>query len=342
MEINIFPHLSGALSMKRYFTGLSAALLQKHTVNVYSPPAGFENIGFRKKYPEYLKLAGSVKHGHNLILSERFSFLLLKLKRDKTIVICHDLVTLLNPATSWLHKQWYKILLRIMARAKSIICISESTRKDLLHFCPYIPGGKVKVVLNGIEPFWFDDQPVQLERSNIDKLADKKFFLMVGTDAWNKNFNAVISALQTFQQPDFHLIKIGGLSATHQAELEQAGLQNRVIHIPNVSDHELKWLYKNAEALIFPSLHEGFGWPVLEAMASGCPVIASNTSSVPEVGGYVPLYIDPKKPESIAQAMTRILSDSALKSELIASGKKRAEAFSWQLTADKIANAFTD
>lgn len=342
MEINIFPHASGALSMKRYFTGLSAALLKKHTVNIYSPPIGFDKIGFRKKYLGYLKQAGSVRQGYNLILSERFSFLLLNLKRDQTIVICHDLVTLLNSKTSWLHKQWYKILLRCMARAKSIICISESTRKDLLHFCPYIPGGKVKVVLNGIEQFWFDDLPVQLERSNIDTISGKKFFLMVGTDAWNKNFNAVILALQTFQQPDFWLVKIGGLSAAHQAELEKAGLQNRVIHIPNVSDTELKWLYKNTEALIFPSLHEGFGWPVLEAMACGCPVIASNTSSVPEVGGYVPLYIDPKKPDSIAQAIKRILNDPALKNELIALGKKRAEAFSWQATAEKIASAFTD
>lgn len=314
---------------------------KNHTVHVHAAAEDFGHVSLTKKYLGYLSRASRVKHGHNLILSERFSFLLLALQRDQTVVVCHDLVTLLNSRASWPHTQWYRVQLRYMARAKSIICISENTRKDLLQFCPFIASDKIKVVYNGIEKFWFDDTPAQTDVMR-EKIPGKKFFLMVGTDAWNKNFGAVISALQIFQQPDFVLVKIGGLSGMHQAELRGAGLQLQVIHIPEVADEELKWFYKNTEALIFPSLHEGFGWPVLEAMACGCAVIASHASSVPEVAGGAAVYVDPHKPEDIAEAMNKIMNNSKLKAELRILGKKQASAFSWEATADKIVQVLKD
>lgn len=332
MEINVFPHVSGAISMKRYFTGLIAALHQKLTLNIYSPAVGLSNIGFREKYLRYLKIAGTVKQGYNLVLSERFSFLLLRLQHYRTLVVCHDMVTLLNPRTPWLYKQWYKGLLWYMGRARLIICISESTRRDLLHFCPFISDKKVKVVYNGIEQFWFDDLPAQPDRSNIGKVDGKKFFLIVGRDAWNKNFDTVISALQMFQKPDFWVVKIGEISAASLEKLKQTGFHKHVINMNHVSDIELKWLYKNAEALIFPSLHEGFGWPALEAMACGCPVIASDTSSIPEVCGDAAFYINPLDDQAIVQAMKLVISDSNKRSEMKRKGLIQAAKFSWEET----------
>lgn len=341
MEINIFPHLSGARSMNRYFIGLTNTLQNQHRVVVYSFIENYSTINLWKKYIGYLKKARNAGSGYNLILSERFSFLLLTLRRNKTVVICHDLVTLLNPHASWIQKQWYKILVRWMSGAKAIVCISESTRNDLLKFFPDIKIDKIKIVYNGIEKFWSDEVPVS-EPCMMKANSGKKFFLMVGTDAWNKNFNTAISALQDFHQPDFLLIKIGELSDSSRAALERAGLNMQIVHFNQVSDSDLKWFYKNAEALIFPSFHEGFGWPVIEAMASGCPVIASDRSSVPEVGGTAALYFDPYNPNMLYEKMLTVLNNSAQRDKMIIEGKEQAKKFNWEYTAKQIVRLFEE
>jgi glycosyltransferase involved in cell wall biosynthesis len=114
---------------------------------------------------------------------------------------------------------------------------------------------------------------------------------------------------------------------------EKYKVASRVRFLEQVSDDQLPALYKYAEAFVLPSLYEGFGLPVLEAMQNECPVIASNVSSLPEAGGEACLYVDPENVDDIAQKMRKILGNTKLRQELIAKGLKQVEKFNWEKTA---------
>ncbi|MBL7840242.1 MAG: glycosyltransferase family 4 protein [Cyclobacteriaceae bacterium] len=333
MEINVYPHLSSARSMARYASGLIPALnqagLAPHVIG------STENLSFWNRYPGYLlKAIGAGSFG-NLILSERFSFLLTVMAKRRTVVVCHDLVTLHYKKQSFVNKLWYKTQLWFMSRARLIVCISESTRTDLLRFVPGIDPEKIKVIYNGLERSWNTDvQKHEAENNFETKYEGNKFFLMVGTDAWNKNFQGMIDQLGNINAMGYRLIKIGAISPEHLRQIQSAGMEHVVRHERHVTDDELKWLYQNAEALVFPSLHEGFGWPPLEAMACGCPVIASDRSSIPEVCGRAALYIDPTNKAKLAKALIDVANDAKLRERLIETGVIQARQFTWENTAE--------
>lgn len=124
------------------------------------------------------------------------------------------------------------------------------------------------------------------------------------------------------------------------AEIDKQGLHEDIVFLGYVPKSELPYLYRNAAFLVFPSLFEGFGMPVLEAMLSDCPVICSDNSSLPEVGGDAVLYFNPIDPEEIAQSMNRILSDQDLRNTLIEKGRIQARKFSWRKTAEETFDIF--
>lgn len=221
-----------------------------------------------------------------------------------------------------------------MSRARFIVCISESTRNDLLKFVPGINSNKIKVIHNGIERFWNTNvQEFEDERRFEAKYAGNKFFLVVGTDAWNKNFQSIIEQLSVIDTMGYCLVKIGAISAEHLQQVHSTGMTHVIRHEKYVTDDELKWLYQHATALIFPSLHEGFGWPPLEAMACGCPVIASGKASVPEVCGQAAIYIDPTSKEELTRALLDIANNNLLREQLIEAGVNQARQFTWEHTA---------
>lgn len=335
MRINVFPHLSGAFSMKRYLNGLLFGLTGRNAceVVVHGYQDG-EDIDIWKKYPLYWWKARSVRSGVNIVLSERFSFLLLVLRPLSTIIVCHDMVTLQNPGLTSVRKFRYRMLLRLMSRARFTVCISESTRTELLGLNPFIKEDRVRVIYNGIEPFWFEGIGDFKPSSRLQALAQKPFFLVVGTDSWNKNFSAIIQALQSMK-PDgsFTLVKVGPLSDQNRRLAGEAGIMPYIYESGVVQDAELKWLYHHAIALLFPSLHEGFGWPPLEAMACSCPVIASHTSSVPEVCGEAAWYIDPHRPETLREAIETLLQQEEQRTKMKEKGRAQAAKFSWQTAA---------
>ena len=129
------------------------------------------------------------------------------------------------------------------------------------------------------------------------------------------------------------LVKAGQLSDASRRLIEQGGLADRFIFIPDPTDEELRSLYRRAAVLLFPSRHEGFGWPPLEAMATGCPVVVSNTGSLPEVCGNAALYASPTEPREIAEAIASVLDDEAERRRLIELGHHRARQFSWEESA---------
>lgn len=127
-----------------------------------------------------------------------------------------------------------------------------------------------------------------------------------------------------------------------ERQIQQLSAKERIIFLDYVPTADLRLLYSMARSLVFASLYEGFGLPVLEAMACGCPVIASNSTSIPEVGGDSVLYVDPYSVENITQTMYRVLTDAELRKSLSDRGLARAKLFSWDKTARNVCQIFED
>lgn len=224
---------------------------------------------------------------------------------------------------------------RAIRSADAVICISESTRKDLLHFVPGVSPGKVHVVPLGINEEFSANSPAT---TNNIAATSYPYFLYVGARSTYKNFLPVITALQNRQE---HLVCVGGGTFT-PVELEsiEKYAKGRVHHIAWAENAVLASLYRGALALVFPSLYEGFGIPVAEAMACACPVIASNTSSIPQVAGSAALLLNTVDSNTLESALTEVQSP-ARRAEMIAAGLEQALKFSWHTCAAATLSIYT-
>lgn len=217
-------------------------------------------------------------------------------------------------------------------RADHIICISNSTRNDLIEYCEISPE-KTSVIYLGVDPKFIPERQREAESNEMRR----PYLLYVGVRGGYKNFKCFLSAFSTSKRlrSEFDILCFGGGSFTVQ-ELRSAsdfGLrQDQLIHRSG-EDDLLVELYQNAAALVYPSLYEGFGIPPLEAMALGCPVIISNTSSLPEVVGNAGEYFDPNQEESIRIAIERVVYSPTRCAELISLGLQQYTKFSWHKCA---------
>jgi len=172
---------------------------------------------------------------------------------------------------------------------------------------------------------------------------DRKYLLYVGSEQPRKNFPAVVRAFIEARKefPDLTLLKIGRADEIEgypvhrqiQEELAAAGLSSQALFFENMPDEMMPAAYSAADAFLFPSLYEGFGLPVLEAMACGTPVVASNTTAIPEVAGDGAILVPPTDQSAILEATLRVLRDDELRADLSARGLRRAELFSWDKSA---------
>ena len=222
-----------------------------------------------------------------------------------------------------------------LARADKIIAVSEFSKKEILHFFP-VDEAKIEVIHLGTA--------FSRQRSYVPAGPGAyPYLLFVGKRGLYKNFNAFFRGLQPVlrQHPDLHLICAGGgaFSTSEKEKFQASGFGQR-IHYRSITDSTLYELYHQATAFVFPSLNEGFGIPVLEAFSAGCPVIASNRSSLPEVGTGAAVYFDPEQEDSIAVTIERVLTNSNLQQEMRAKGTKRLADFSWEKTAAKTQNLY--
>jgi glycosyltransferase involved in cell wall biosynthesis len=217
-----------------------------------------------------------------------------------------------------------------VSRADHIICISHSTRSDLCDMLG-VPPGKVSVVHLGMDVF------SGREASGRAPLARRPYLLYVGNRAGYKNFSAFLRAVAARRQlrESFDVVAFGGgaLRADERELMRELALDPANIVQVGGGDDVLGDLYRNAAALVYPSLYEGFGLPPLEAMAHDCPVVSSNTSSMPEVVGNAGEYFDPEDVESQAEAICRVVLDAQRQRELIDQGRKRIGLFSWDRCA---------
>ena len=217
---------------------------------------------------------------------------------------------------------------RLYRQADAIICVSEASRKDLFSFYD-VDAAKTRVIYPGIT------RPARCN-SAAGKLrmhVRRPYILFVGSRAPYKNFN---SLLQAFRETGLHdsldLLALGGgpLTTEQKALIGELGLAESVISLPIVSDGILAEAYAGARLFVYPSLCEGFGSSPLEAMSVGCPVLASRTSSIPEVSRDAPFYFDPEDPASLAGALVHAINDEEARRQAIEKGSEVAERYSWK------------
>ena len=255
----------------------------------------------------------------------------------RSIVVVHDLIPLRFPRWTsplTLYARFY--VPRVLARAEHVICNSEATAADIVKYFQ-IPAKKITPILLAhdaenfrvIEPV---DQPGE---------ATRPYFFYLGRVDPYKNLQRLINAFAALPDKDHELWIAGSADRRYtpvlQAQAQALGIGDRVKFLEYVPYAELPVLLNRAIALVFPSLWEGFGFPVLEAMACGTPVITSNLSSLPEVAGDAALLVDPYNEAEITAAMQTIAIDAGVRSELRSAGLARASQFSWAKTGQATA-----
>jgi len=221
-------------------------------------------------------------------------------------------------------------------RADHIIAVSEATRRDVIDMYS-VPAEKVTAIAHGVSTPY---SPVVSGRETAVRdnyrLRDGPFVLTVGTLQPRKNHLRLVQAFARVRS-DASLVIAGGKGwhyAAVRSEVERLNLGERVIFTGFVADADLPDLYRAATVFAYPALYEGFGLPALEAMACGVPVVASNTSSLPEVVGEAGLLVDPMDVDALADAISHVLEDSALRADLRDKALARAKQFTWQHTAE--------
>lgn len=261
-------------------------------------------------------------------------------QRGRQIVMIHDAQVFRQPESySRLFRAWYNILQpRLGHRAARVLTVSEHSRSELLHF-GLAPANKIDVIPNGADHILrIPPDPDTLSRHG---LPSKGYFLAIGSLAAHKNLPFLVNAARARENKDIPLVIAGGGNAAIFGDVGiAAGDDVRILG--RVSEGELRALYNNARALLFPSITEGFGLPAAEAMACGCPVIASTGGAIPEVCGDSAILLDPTDTAGWTKAMEDVARDDALCDRLSRQGKKRASTMTWRASAEQLLKILSD
>jgi len=256
--------------------------------------------------------------------------------RGKVVTTMHDLTTLRfrnpakNPIVFGLRQQIYKwVNRRAASKSAAIIAPTEYVKKDVVQFAG-IAASKVTVTLEAADKITEKAEPFKPAHG-------KKFLLYVGRPQPHKNLDRLVEAFALAQEshPDLYLVLAGKMDVNYLALQRRVADKNvnNVLFTDWVNDGQLKWLYENALAYVFPSLSEGFGLPGLEAMLYGLPVISSNATCLPEVYGEAAIYFDPMDTKAMAEAIMQVLDDPKLRQDLALRGQKQAAKYSWERLA---------
>ena len=284
------------------------------------------------RLPRLLKRLGvDVYHATNAMMP------LIGMGSIKRVVTIHDLIPLLfrdHAPRSKKNRLFpvYRWLMHTVAReADVIIAVSDHTRRDIeTHLLGGdAPSGRIRVIHEGVRPVYAP--AARPARDHVE-------FLFVGRRDPYKNLPMLIEALDAVRQQDLpvRLRIVGGDDPRYPEARETAdrlGLNEYITWSGYVSEAELIAAYQQTDVFVLPSRYEGFGLPVLEAMACGTPVICSNTSSLPEVAGDAAVLIDPAQPNSLVDAMAQLARDPILRSDLSRNGLRHAATFTWEKTA---------
>ena len=217
------------------------------------------------------------------------------------------------------------------------MAVSHNTAKDLRTFFPFLTEPEVSIVQNGVDPIFQPAPESKIQEAKERYGLKKPYFLLVGTRGGFCGYKNAVFLVRTFdrmqQSSEFEIACVGG-----EPTLEELGAFKNVGPrlLRHVSEEDLIALYSGAEALVYPSRYEGFGLPIIEAMACGCPVITCPNGSIPEVAGDAALFVNNDNGEELEAALLKV-RDPLVRAELQAKGVARAGLFSWKKAADRLA-----
>lgn len=263
----------------------------------------------------------------------------------KSIVTIHDLIFIRYPEyyrAADRHIYFLKIK-HACTMADRIHAISQQTKNDIVEFLE-IPERKIEVIYQSCNPLFYQ-QFSEEEKATTRKKYNLpgRFLLSVGTVERRKNLLNILKAMVKCKI-DIPLV-VAGRRTSYTLEVEDFILKNEgklnVFFLSGASDKELATLYQSAEMLVYPSMFEGFGLPVIEAQASGCPVVTSRSGSMPEAGGDGAVYVNPVNEEEIGNAILKILSDPEHRQSLVVQGGKNAARFTPELYAQQMQKLYT-
>lgn len=245
------------------------------------------------------------------------------------IVVIHDAAPLRFPGDfSPAYRMWQSFLLpRIASRALRIIVPSEFSRNEVVEACGADPD-RVRVVLGGVPDGYGADADADAVAANLG--ISRPYVLTVASKVRRKNLKSLVPIARQLADEGVELVAVGGGRPQFGAD---AGAGGGVRDLGPLDDRMLPGLYAGAEAFVLPSIYEGFGLPVCEAMASGTPVVCSNRSALPEAAGGAALLADPDDAESLSKAVMSAVFDAPVRTELIAKGRERVRDLNWENTA---------
>jgi glycosyltransferase involved in cell wall biosynthesis len=338
-----YLHARGALRPRRFFGDVREPNLTEKASRV--PARLFQPVSSRLQVPTLERLTGRF----DALLAT--NFLPPPTSSRGVVLVVHDLAFRVMPETApHMDERWSERFARWLHDAARVIVPSEAVKRDLVWF-EGVLGEKIVVVHHGVDAEAFAEVPLHalgLARRRFG--IQGRYVLFVGGIEPRKNLVALVRAFAELR-PDATLVIAGGpvrwmpqAARRLRAEVDALApdLRRRIVLTDYVSDEERAALTAGATALAYPSRYEGFGFPVLEAMAAGVPVLTSSVSSLPEVAGDAALLVDPDDVGAIADGLRRLLDDEALRARLGKAGRSRAASFTWQDTARRTASVLRE
>lgn len=284
------------------------------------------------------------------ILDHAYAHLLVSARRRPVVITVHDLmpvIVLRSPTDGWqagLRNRFLRTTLKALRQAEVYIVPTEWLRGELATWLG--DDRRIRVVPFGVDRAFFSESSGARARGRSDwRIPEEAFVVLhVGSTVERKNVPVVIQTVARLRaETDAYLLQVGGrLSGEQEQLVEQLGLRRWVRTVTSADETTLRRAYRAADVLLFPSLYEGFGYPVLEAFASGLPVVTSGAGGLREVGGDGALVVEGRDPAAYVAALEALGEDSVRREGLVDRGRARARSFTWQRTAERTAEVYRD
>lgn len=339
--------------LNRYSHSLAKTLAEKEAVEVVHP----SKIFLPNFIPKFFRLFGKdvnfILETRPLLLNKNPSTDILHFtsqnliaplnfyKFKHVVTTVHDIMPKSRndgPKTGFLDYLYYRLILHAIKKSDRIITTAKCIKEDIIKYLAY-PADRIEIVYEGVDQQKFNNN---IKPKKLDCFSNKNInLLFVGSEFPRKNLVRLLKAVALLKKefPNICLIKVGEPQYTHGRKdilraIKELHLETAVKFIGHV-EKDLPYYYYQADLFVFPSLYEGFGLPPLEAMACGCPVVASNCGSLPEILGDAALLADPYNPEDIALKIKSVITNNKLRQKLIKRGIKRANQFTWGKCASR-------
>lgn len=350
--------IPGIFARRKYEEKLLENLREVKFNRIYYRPLGIINLWrlslyllsldqiFLYPFWTALRIKGQIKH----LASQESGYLLNFFNWPKSVVTIYDLIGFKKPAFNNRIYRWYlNFFKRGLKKTRFIVTISDYSKKEIGQYLNF-PEERIKVVYPAIEHYLFKPSKSQQEtKKGLRRKFQIKnpYILYVGSEQKRKNLPQLIKVFAEIKKefPNLLLVKVGNpqqMGARRQLLdlVNDLDLTDSVLFFDQVSEEDLALFYQGAEVFVFLSEYEGFGMPVLESLACGCPVVCSNFTSLPEVTGNAALLVNPHNQVEVAGAVQRILTNKSLKNSLITKGVQQASNFSWEKSATRLKEVY--